>query len=72
MLFSQIIGHEDIKKKLIQSVKENRIAHAQLFLGQKEQENSHWQSPMRSISIVPTKERTTAAVNALLVRNSTT
>ena len=33
MLFSQIIGHEDIKKKLIQSVKENRIAHAQLFLG---------------------------------------
>ena len=33
MLFSQIIGHEDIKKKLIQSVKKNRIAHAQLFLG---------------------------------------
>lgn len=33
MLFSQIIGHEDIKKKLIQSVKENRVAHAQLFLG---------------------------------------
>ena len=33
MLFSQIVGHEDIKKKLIQSVKENRIAHAQLFLG---------------------------------------
>ena len=33
MLFFQIIGHEDIKKKLIQSVKENRIAHAQLFLG---------------------------------------
>ncbi len=35
MLFSQIIGHEDIKAKLIQSVKENRVAHAQLFLGQK-------------------------------------
>lgn len=33
MLFSQIIGHEDIKAKLIQSVKENRVAHAQLFLG---------------------------------------
>lgn len=33
MLFSQIIGQEDIKKKLIQSVKENRVAHAQLFLG---------------------------------------
>ena len=34
MLFSQIIGHEDIKAKLVQSVKENRVAHAQLFLGQ--------------------------------------
>lgn len=34
MLFSQIIGHEDIKAKLIQSVKESRVAHAHLFLGQ--------------------------------------
>lgn len=33
MLFSDIIGQEDIKKKLIQSVRENRIPHAQLFLG---------------------------------------
>lgn len=33
MLFSDIIGHEDIKSKLIQSVKDNRVAHAQLFLG---------------------------------------
>lgn len=33
MLFSQIIGQEDIKKRLIQSVKDNRIAHAQLFAG---------------------------------------
>ncbi len=33
MLFSQIIGHDDIKKRLINSVKENRVAHAQLFLG---------------------------------------
>lgn len=33
MLFSEIIGHEDIKKRLIQSVKDNRVAHAQLFLG---------------------------------------
>lgn len=33
MLFSEIIGHEDIKRKLIQSVKDNRVAHAQLFLG---------------------------------------
>lgn len=33
MLFSEIIGHDDIKQKLIQSVKESRVAHAQLFLG---------------------------------------
>lgn len=33
MLFSQIIGHEDIKERLIQGVAKNRIAHAQLFVG---------------------------------------
>lgn len=33
MLFSQIIGQDDVKKKLIQSVRDNRVAHAQLFLG---------------------------------------
>ena len=33
MLFSDIVGHEDIKNKLIQSVRDNRVAHAQLFLG---------------------------------------
>lgn len=33
MRFSEIIGQEDIKKRLINSVKENRVSHAQLFLG---------------------------------------
>ncbi len=33
MLFKDIIGHKDIKEKLINSVKNNRISHAQLFLG---------------------------------------
>lgn len=33
MFFKDIIGQEKIKKRLIQSVKENRISHAQLFLG---------------------------------------
>lgn len=33
MLFKNIIGQEQIKKRLIRSVKENRISHAQLFLG---------------------------------------
>lgn len=33
MQFKDIIGQPDVKKNLIQSVRENRIAHAQLFLG---------------------------------------
>jgi DNA polymerase-3 subunit delta' len=33
MLFQQIIGQEQIKKRLIRSVNDNRISHAQLFLG---------------------------------------
>jgi len=33
MLFKEIVGQETIKQKLIQSVKDNRISHAQLFLG---------------------------------------
>jgi len=33
MQFSQIIGQEAIKKRLIQTVHDNRVSHAQLFLG---------------------------------------
>jgi DNA polymerase-3 subunit delta' len=33
MLFKDIIGHEEIKNRLRKSVLENRISHAQLFLG---------------------------------------
>lgn len=33
MLFKEIIGQEKLKKRLIQTVKEGRISHAQLFLG---------------------------------------
>lgn len=33
MLFDEIIGQEAVKKRLIQSVKDSRISHAQLFLG---------------------------------------
>ena len=33
MFFRDVTGHEEIKKKLIQTVKENRISHAQLFSG---------------------------------------
>ena len=33
MQFSKIIGQQTIKNKLIQTVKDNRISHAQLFLG---------------------------------------
>ncbi|MDP4187485.1 MAG: DNA polymerase III subunit delta' [Bacteroidota bacterium] len=33
MLFKDIIGQQDVKQRLVQSVKENRISHAQLLLG---------------------------------------
>lgn len=34
MQFSSIVGHKEVKKQLIESVKNNRISHAQLFLGE--------------------------------------
>lgn len=34
MQFKDIIGQEELKKRLIQSKKENRISHAQLWLGE--------------------------------------
>jgi DNA polymerase III, gamma/tau subunits len=33
MLFKEVIGQQEVKQKLIQSVKDDRIAHAQLLLG---------------------------------------
>lgn len=33
MLFKEVIGQQDVKRRLIQSLKEDRIAHAQLLLG---------------------------------------
>jgi DNA polymerase-3 subunit delta' len=33
MLFREVIGQQEVKQRLIQSVKEDRIAHAQLLLG---------------------------------------
>ncbi|KGE14676.1 ATP-binding protein [Sphingobacterium deserti] len=33
MQFKDIIGHEDIKAHLLHTAKENRVSHAQLFLG---------------------------------------
>ncbi|MBW6478391.1 MAG: DNA polymerase III subunit delta [Bacteroidales bacterium] len=33
MYFKDVIGQEDIKKKLINNFKNNRVSHAQLFLG---------------------------------------
>lgn len=34
MQFNQVIGQEEIKRKLIQTVKNQRISHTQMFLGQ--------------------------------------
>ncbi len=33
MRFADIIGQEDIKQRLVRTVEENRVSHAQLFLG---------------------------------------
>ena len=33
MQFSTIIGQREIKQRLVNTVKENRVSHAQLFLG---------------------------------------
>lgn len=33
MLFRDVLGQEPVKKRLIQSVRDNRISHAQLFFG---------------------------------------
>jgi DNA polymerase III subunit delta' len=33
MKFSEVIGQSELKEKLIQSVKDNRVSHAQLFYG---------------------------------------
>src|ERR1017187_1195099 len=33
MLLKEIIGQEEVKKRLVHSVQENRVSHAQLFLG---------------------------------------
>ncbi len=33
MQFNKVIGQDDIKKRLIEGVKENRVSHAQLFSG---------------------------------------
>ncbi|MDR2813637.1 MAG: DNA polymerase III subunit delta [Prevotellaceae bacterium] len=33
MLFSEVIGHEELRRKLAHAARENRVSHAQLFLG---------------------------------------
>jgi len=33
MLFKNIIGHDELKSKLINAINDNRVSHAQLFLG---------------------------------------
>lgn len=33
MKFSEVVGHDTVKQRLLRSVAENRVSHAQLFLG---------------------------------------
>jgi len=39
MQFKDVIGHESVKERLIKTVKEGRISHAQLFLGKEDSGN---------------------------------
>lgn len=34
MLFQQVIGHQNLKKRLIENVKSGKVSHSQLFLGE--------------------------------------
>ena len=33
MLFKEVVGHSDLKKKLVEDVREKKVSHAHLFLG---------------------------------------
>ena len=41
MQFKDVIGQSAVKQRLIQSVRENHVSHAQLFLGQKCRKSCH-------------------------------
>ena len=41
MRFSEIIGHKDLKNRLIKTVIDKRVSHAQLFLGEQGLEKLH-------------------------------
>ncbi len=54
MLFKDVIGQTEVKKRLIQSVKEERISHAQLFSGHEGTGKLAWQLLMHNIFRVKT------------------
>lgn len=69
MLFSEIVGHDDLKKRLIQSVNENRVAHAQLFVGTEGSGKMALAIAYAQYINCQTVPNQTAAACALLVRN---
>ena len=54
MKFSEIPGNGQIKNKLVRTVLDQRVSHAQLFSDLKTATNSHWQLPMPSLLIART------------------
>ena len=42
MLFAQVVGHEGLGAKLREAVRNNRVAHAQLFAGQEGSDPLLW------------------------------
>ena len=57
MRFSEIPGNQEIKQKLIQSVKTGRVSHTQLFLGEDGSASFPWRGHMRNIFHVKIKQR---------------
>jgi DNA polymerase-3 subunit delta' len=47
MNWENIAGQENLKKLLRESIAENRVSHAQLFVGKKDMEHYLWYWPMQ-------------------------
>ena len=55
MQFKDIVGQDQAKRQLIQTVTENRVSHANSFFRQREVELCLWQLPMLNILTARTK-----------------
>ena len=69
MLFSEVIGHEVLKQRLIQGVNDSRISHAQLFLGSEVAGIWLWPLLIANLLAVNSALKLTRAALVLLVKS---